>query len=492
MISRWNLIKLFIISFVLTSITNFPSGFTNSSVNTAVRELRSFINESYYRRGYDFNTATQDLIYSAILNCWFVVQVLGSMIAPFITDKYGRKFAYLVSTTIMTAGSALQFLATFIHSPELLMLGRLSAGLMSPLSDAALILYLQETSPVQFRGSFSFLGEIGYCFMCLLGMVLGMRSVLGDSLRNLLGFSILPGVVAVFFLFFMPETPKFLMISRRNRIKALASLRFFQGDKKENDRILDDFMREGTLDEHKKRSSIREVLSTWHLRFAVFLACAVLVLTLSFYPILQSSTRFFEHIEIESELAEFSSTGLMVAFTLACMFGSLFIDRYPRRYLVLISGALATFFLTLFIVFSGISHLHWKLKYFALGALFLYAITFGMVLGPVSWFVAPELVSQRHRSTLFCLCYGINNVLIAITNFATSSLYSSFGALVMGPLLVVPSIISLVIIYLYLPETLGKETHEIVRAIRYRRKHTSNDDSRSSSDSEEGQNNAMI
>ncbi|KAI6196244.1 Solute carrier family 2, facilitated glucose transporter member 1 [Aphelenchoides besseyi] len=282
------------------------------------------------------------------------------------------------------------------------------------------------------------------------------------------------------------------MISRRNRIKALASLRFFQGDKKENDRILDDFMREGTLDEHKKRSSIREVLSTWHLRFAVFLACAVLVLTLSFYPILQSSTRFFEHIGIESELAEFSSTGLMVAFTLACMFGSLFIDRYPRRYLVLISGALATFFLTLFIVFSGISYLHWKLKYFALGALFLYAITFGMVLGPVSWFVAPELVSQRHRSTLFCLCYGINNVLIAITNFATSSLYSSFGALVMGPLLVVPSVISLVIIYLYLPETLGKETHEIVRAIRYRRKHTSNEDSGSSSDSEEGQNNAMI
>ena len=46
-----------------------------------------------------------------------------------------------------------------------------------------------------------------------------------------------------------------------------------------------------------------------------------------------------------------------------------------------------------------------------------------MVLGPVSWFVAPELVAQRHRSTVFCLCYGITNFMIAVTNFATVPLY---------------------------------------------------------------------
>lgn len=48
---------------------------------------------------------------------------------------------------------------------------------------------------------------------------------------------------------------------------------------------------------------------------------------------------------------------------------------------------------------------------------------FSMVLGPVSWFVAPELVAQRHRSTVFCLCYGLTNVMIALTNFATVPLY---------------------------------------------------------------------
>jgi MFS family permease len=112
----------------------------------------------------------------------------------------------------MTFGSALQFLATWVHSPELLMVGRFVAAICSPLSDAALILYLQEVSPVQFRGAFSFLGEIGYCVCCVLGMVLGMRSVLGDSLQKLLGYSIAPGIASIFFLLVIPETPKYLMI----------------------------------------------------------------------------------------------------------------------------------------------------------------------------------------------------------------------------------------------------------------------------------------
>jgi hypothetical protein len=126
-----------------------------------------------------------------------------------------------------------------------------------------------------------------------------MRSVLGDSLKRLLGFSIVPGVFSILFLLFLPETPKYLMITKRNRPKALKSLQYFQGSKKENDRILDDFMRESTLDDTKKRSSIKEVMCTWHLRFAVLLALAVLVQTLSYYPILNSSTKFFEHIGVD-------------------------------------------------------------------------------------------------------------------------------------------------------------------------------------------------
>lgn len=91
MIRRRNVLKLFFICAILTTITNFPSGFTNSSVNTAVEELKEFINGSYVERGWVLQTTHQTLVRSATLNCWFIAQIIGSLFSPFLTDHYGRK-----------------------------------------------------------------------------------------------------------------------------------------------------------------------------------------------------------------------------------------------------------------------------------------------------------------------------------------------------------------------------------------------------------------
>lgn len=152
----------------------------------------------------ELSPQTQDLVHSTILNVWFGAQIVGSLIAPFFCDRLGRKAGYILSTCVMTGGSAIQFLAIFVWSPELFGIGRAIAALFSPLSDAVLILYLQECSPIELRGAFSFLGEIGYCLMCVVGMLLGTRSVFGDSLKKLLGFSIIPGLCSLLFLLLLP------------------------------------------------------------------------------------------------------------------------------------------------------------------------------------------------------------------------------------------------------------------------------------------------
>ncbi|VDD96106.1 unnamed protein product [Enterobius vermicularis] len=469
MISKYNIIRLFAISTILTLTTNFPSGFTNSSINTAIVELNRFINESYTSRGWNITSLGYSMIRSATLNCWFVSQIFGAVVAPILTDRYGRKVGYMTAGVVMLIAAIMQYIATLLGVPELLIAGRALCAFCSPLSDASLIMYLQECSPVELRGAFSFMCEIGYGLMCLLGMVLGMRVVLGDSLSQLLSVSIVPQALFVSFLFFIPETPKYLMITKNNRVAALKSLEFFQGRKKENESLLDEYAREAEVEGSSKRSSIKEVLTTWHLRQAVILASMALALSLPFYPVLQSSTLFFTNANIGNEIAELSSTILMVLLTVSSVIGTTFVDKFPRRLLLFIFGGIATTFLLFFVICASLCDYFWWMKYACISSMFLYMVVYAMVIGPMTWFIGPELVPQRHKSTVFCFCFALCNVLITFTNFLSVAFYEKTGPLTFVPLYIIPSFVCLIYLYLYLPETRNRETHEIVASLK--RKH---------------------
>ena len=122
-----------------------------------------------------------------------------------------------------------------------------------------------------------------------------------------------------------------------------------------------------------------------------------------------------------------------------------------------------------------IYHLLWVCSFIWINQI----LHFRLILGPISWFVAPEMVSQRHKATIFSICFAINNIFISLTDFAaiplfrvSSSLQRLFnlvfqliGGFSFITLFVIPSIICMVLIYLYLPETLGRETHQIVASM---------------------------
>ncbi|EFO91616.1 hypothetical protein CRE_11719 [Caenorhabditis remanei] len=463
---RWQTVRLIAIYAALSAITNFPSGFTNSSVNTAVAKLHEFIATSLREEGRPDDENTIALFQSATLNCWFVAQIFGAMMTPMISDRYGRKVGYIVCVTTTILATFVQYFSMCFYMPWGLIFGRSLTALVSPLGDACLLLYVQETSPLEIRGMSSFLCEIGYGTMCVLGMVVGMKSVLGESLSRLLLLSLIPLFFSFCFVIQIPETPKFLMITRKDSKKAMKSLEYFQGNNPENRSLIEDYEAEGMTEKMSRESTFLELLSKWHLRQAMRLALATLSLTLSFYPILQSSTYFLLESGVSVDIAQLCSTLAQVVLTLSSIFGASIIDRFSRRKLLLSFGVLSNILLVCFALFSHmsatvVSPYSWP-KYACLASLLAYCISFGMVLGPLSWFVAPELVSQRHRCTIFSACFAIHNLLIALTDFATIPLFRIFGSMCFVFLFVVPSILCLCYIYLFMPETLGKSTLEII------------------------------
>lgn len=110
---------------------------------------------------------------------------------------------------------------------------------------------------------------------------------------------------------------------------------------------------------------------------------------------------------------------MMVVLVVSCIVAGVIIDNFRRRTLLLVFGAGSVASLAVFVVAAVFAGQVAGLKYVALAGLVGYILCYGLAIGPISYFLAAELVPLQHRSTVFCLCFGLANIGVVVTNFAT-------------------------------------------------------------------------
>ncbi|KAK6040325.1 transporter, major facilitator family protein [Cooperia oncophora] len=407
----------------LGAVVNFPEGYSNSYPNTSYKSFQAMINDSYIKRGDEDGIAPSLYIWiwSAVLNVWFIGYLLGTFVTPYFTENYGRKKTLFGANIVALLGSAMAFFSTVFSVPELFFASRLIASFSSGVSFGALILFLQEATPTEYRGMTSFLSENTFIATTVMGIGFGMDAVFGNNLPVLTGIALIPAVASILLIIQLQETPKFLLLNRKDRNAAMESLKFYRGDSPDLDAILDEMLLE--IDDKASSkpsllSSAITVLREPHLRTPFFIGCLCLQVVIGIWSIIYLSTDMLM-VHFSTEIAQLASLLFIVSNFVAGMGGMFIIERFGRRTLVLWLGMLNTISLALYVLFDQLAVVYNPLRWGTIVALILFGITYGVGLGPIAFFITSELVSQQHRSVVQSMVFAVNTVANFAFTFAT-------------------------------------------------------------------------
>ncbi|KAH0515698.1 Solute carrier family 2, facilitated glucose transporter member 9 [Microtus ochrogaster] len=216
---------------------------------------------------------------------------------------------------------------------------------------SALPMYLNEISPKEIRGS---LGQVTAIFICIgvfVGQLLGLPELLGkeSTWPYLFGVIVVPALVQLASLPFLPESPRYLLLEKDDEAGAMRAFQTFLG-KEDVSRELEEVLAESHVQRNVHLVSVLELLRAPFVRWQVI----TVIITMASYQLCGLNAIWFYTNSIfgESGIPQDKIPYITLSTggteTLAAIFSGLVIERLGRRPLLIGGfGLMALFFGTL-------------------------------------------------------------------------------------------------------------------------------------------------
>ena len=408
------------------------------------------------------------LVSSALIGC-----IIGGIVGGLVSKKLGRKNGLILAAIlflISALGSAMpeMFLGTLGELDHTFstvfivyrIIGGIGVGLASMLSP----LYIAEIAPANSRGklvSFNQLAIVGGFMVVYFVNYFISRSGGSDEWLNTFGWrwmfasEVIPAALFLGLLFFVPDTPRSLVL-RNKPIEALKVLVKVNGEK-EGNRVLTEI--EASMND--KTSG--HMFSFGWLVIAVGVLISIFQQFVGINVVLYYAPEIFKTIASGTDSALFMTIIVGVVNFLFTIIAVKSVDKYGRKPLMVIGAAgMAVAMLSLgFVFFCGAT------GYLALFCMMLYVASFAMSWGPVTWVLLAEIFPNKIRGKALAVAVAaqwISNYLVSLTfpimndsSYLTGLFNHGFAYWVYG----VMSILALLFILKYVPETKGKTLEEM-------------------------------
>ncbi|HHP7242654.1 MAG TPA: sugar porter family MFS transporter [Cyclobacteriaceae bacterium] len=459
-----NNLYIILITLVAT-LGGFLFGFDSGVINGTVRGLEVAFNAEDIGSG--FNVA------SMLLGC-----AVGAFFAGRLADKYGRRSMLRVAASLFIVSAFGSGIAS--SSPEFIIyriLGGLAVGAASVMAPA----YISEIAPARYRGALATLQQIaiisGLFISYLSNYLLAEESGsaentfwLGfDTWRWMFWMEIIPSTVFLISLFFIPQTPRFL-VSRQKKEEAIDVLSklFGHAQAKQKMKEIDASL---AADHHRPKLSDLYDNTIGRLRPIVWAGLGLAVfqqlvgINVIFYygAVLWQAVGFGER---DALLINVVSGGLSVASVVVSL---LLVDKVGRKPLLIIGSAGMSVTLSLMVVAFGNGELlengslalSDQMGVLALISANTFLIFFNLSWGPVMWVMLGEMFPNQLRGSGLAvtgLAQWISNFTITLT---FPLLLASIGLAITYSIYAISAVISIAFVYRYVHETKGRELEEM-------------------------------
>ncbi|XP_076009487.1 solute carrier family 2, facilitated glucose transporter member 9-like isoform X2 [Genypterus blacodes] len=215
-----------------TCNSSFLYGYNLSVVNAAAPHAKSLINNTWIERyGTPVTPETATLLWSVTISIMSIGGLLGSILAKFLLKVLGRRSTLITNNIFSLVAAVLLSSGEKAHSFVMLIIGRFIIGLYAGISLSSRFIYMAEISPKHIRGSITLASSIMSSLGVFAGQIMGLKEVFGQESRWIFLFAVIaiPALVQIGGLFFMPESPRYLLIEKNDEAGAEKAFRRFLG-----------------------------------------------------------------------------------------------------------------------------------------------------------------------------------------------------------------------------------------------------------------------
>tara|TARA_B100000941_G_C28496464_1_gene551302 strand:+ start:891 stop:2270 length:1380 start_codon:yes stop_codon:yes gene_type:complete len=385
--------------------------------------------------------------------------VFGALFGSIPTNRFGRKntltwigFFFLISAL----GSA------FATDPYTFSFFRFIGGIGVGVSSIAAPVYISEISTSKKRGSLGVLYQFSLVFGILIAFFSNylLSGFDGDNdWRWMLGIEAIPSFIYFLMTFFIPDTPRWLLIFKKDKKSALEILNNIYNDSDEVNQVIKSII---STDE-----SLNERNNLFNIKYRKMILLAFFI---SFFNQLSGINFILYYAPEILEIAGFATkeslyNSVIIGFTniFFTFLGLLLIDILGRRQL-LILGSLGYIISLLGVTFSFYLESNPNfIAYFIFGFIASHAIGQGTVI----WVFISEIFPNRIRALGQSFGSGTHWVFAAIITLIGPIIISLFNA---NPwpifaFFTLMMVLQLLFSIFIMPETKGKSLEEIIQII---------------------------